>query len=709
VRVGLRISIVCFAVITVIVTAAAVHGPWHFASQANTREMVKQLSDEIVAGVSREINEIFSSAIAAQGTLRRLLMEGAFNIEDRVKREPVFMSFLLANKHFSWVSFGKPNGDFYGARRRDDKNYRLVESIWDPGTRTADRQMMYLKTDGKGDVRPTVAKQRRNTYNATQRQWYKRAVAKPDTNVWTGVYIFASSGIPGLNSAITYRKDGEVVGVVSIAIELERISKYLGTIKSVRSGAAFIINRDGRMIAYKDKAEVTRKRSDSSRLELTPLSQTKSPMLKIASAALGAKDPTAKQKMLQLYTEPGSGKRYFVSLLPLAGQDWFIGTVIPESDFTAAIDANYIKLVAALAVALLLIALLAVWSSRRLFVRPLHRVIAQTDHIARFDLDKVRYIPHRIREIDALSASIVRMSTGLSSFRKFLPAALVQTLLKEGIVAEPVAQRRTVTIMFMDLQGFTANSEQLGHRIAPLLSDYLSAMSHVIHEHGGTIDKFIGDAVMAFWGAPYHNEEHATDACKAALSCLEAMTRLRKQWAEEGKPDMGLRIGINTGRVVVGNIGSEERLNYTVIGDPVNLASRLENANKEFGTSIMIGQHTWELVRYDMVTRKLDEVRLRGREQLVSIYELLDRRNEDGENPAQTVWIDEFETGLREYHAGKLAEAEVRFRRVKERRGDDPPSDRYLEMCATARTAQPDADSKSGVVSLRQDGGDALG
>lgn len=702
-RVGLRISLVCFALATVVVTAAAVHTPWFFASNANTRDLVKQMSDEIVSGVSREVNEIFSSAIAAQRTIRRLLQQSAFEIEDRSKREPIFMSFLLANSHFSWVSFGKPNGDFYGARRRDDMNYRLVESIWDPMTNKATRQMRYLKAE-KGDVRAISYKSRTNTYNATRRQWYRRAVAKPDTNVWTGVYIFASSGVPGLNSAITFRKEGKLVGVVSIAIELQRISQYLGTIRSVRSGAAFIINREGRMIAFKDKAQVTRKKADGGgRLELTPLKATSHPMLRIASAALGG-NPATRQNQLQLFEDPKNGKRYFVNLIPLEGQDWFIGTVVPEDDFTAAINENYIKLAAALAVALLLIGLIAIWASRKLFVKPLHRIIDQTEHISRFELEKVDYVPSRIREIDILSGSIERMSGGLGSFRKFLPATLVRTLLNEGVVAEPNAERRTLTVMFMDLQGFTAISERLGHRVAPLLSDYLSTMSHIIHEHGGTIDKFIGDAVMAFWGAPYHNEEHAADACNAALACQVAMSRLRKKWADQGKPDMGLRIGLNTGRVVVGNIGSEERLNYTVIGDPVNLASRLEGANKEFGTSIMIGQHTWELVRYDMVTRKLDEVQLRGREQTVSIYELLDRRSDDGGNPAQSVWIDEFEAGLKDFRAGRWTEAAVRFRRVKERRGDDPPSDRYLAQCAAHEDDEKKKATNPDVVALRKDG-----
>jgi adenylate cyclase len=707
-RIGLRVSLIAFAIFTVILTAAAVHLPWMFASRANVAEMADQISNEIVAGVSREIEDIFASAIAAQTTIERILEDGVVDIEDQKTRDSLFLAFLLANKHFSWVSFGKPNGDFYGARRRDDINYRLVESKWDPVAKEARRHMQYLVEDGT-DIRRTIAKTKTNEYYAPQRQWYRRAVANPGKNVWTSVYIFASSRKPGLNTARTYFKDGKLVGVVSVAIELERISKYLATIPSVRSGAAFIVDKQGRLLAFKDQSEVTRNVGNSEKLELTPLSEARNPMLKIASAALKTKDGAfAQSSGHHAYKDPVTGRRYFVNLIPLKGRGWYVGTVIPESDFTAAIEANYTKLGIAVGVALILIALAAVWASRQLFVRPLRQITDQTRYISGFELDRVGYHPSRIREIDTLALAVERMSRGLGSFRKYLPTALVRTLLDQGIEAEPSGQRRTLTVLFMDLEGFTAASERMGHRIVPLLSEYLGAMSHIIHEHGGTIDKYIGDAIMAFWGAPQHNDEHAADACRAALACVAAMEKLRADWESQGKPGMRLRIGINTGRVVVGNIGSDERLNYTVVGDPVNLASRLEGVNKTFGTELIVGQHTWELVRYDVVARKLDEVTVRGREEPVGIYEVLDLRGEDPSSP-DDAWIAEFEAGLKRYRDGDVAEATVRFQRTIELRGDDAPSRHYLELCKQVKAEDGGKAGKNpAIVSLRsgEPGGD---
>ncbi|MEQ8698463.1 MAG: cache and HAMP domain-containing protein, partial [Bauldia litoralis] len=455
VRIGLRVSLIAFAVFTVVMTAAAVHLPWMFASRANVSEMADQISNEIVAGVSREIEDIFASAIAAQVTIERILENGTVDIENRTARESLFLSFLLANKHFSWVSFGKPNGDFFGARRRDDINFRLVESKWDPAARSARRHMQYLVEDGT-DIRRTIEKTRTNKYYSPQRQWYVRAVAAPGKNIWTSVYVFASSRKPGLNAARTYMKDDKVVGVISIAIELERISKYLATIPSVRSGAAFIVDKQGRLLAFKDQSAVTRIVSGD-KLELTPLSEAEHPMLKIASGALRSADGGfAQLGGHRTHENPTTGQRYFVNLIPLKGRDWYVGTVIPESDFTAVIEANYQRLIIAGSVALLLIALAAVWASRQFFVRPLRQITDQTRHISNFELDRVRYLPSRIREIDSLALAVERMSRGLGSFRKYLPTALVRTLLDQGIEAEPSGQRRTLTVLFMDLEGFTA-------------------------------------------------------------------------------------------------------------------------------------------------------------------------------------------------------------------------------------------------------------
>jgi adenylate cyclase len=185
------------------------------------------------------------------------------------------------------------------------------------------------------------------------------------------------------------------------------------------------------------------------------------------------------------------------------------------------------------------------------------------------------------------------MANGLAAFRKYLPADLVKLLASAGVEARPGGSVRPMTVLFVDIAGFTGLSERLGDRIVPLLGTYFDAMSREIQAEAGTIDKFIGDAVMAFWGAPAENPDHALAACRAALACQHAIRTLGLT-DDQGRP-LRVRIGINSGSMLVGNIGSDVRLNYTVIGDAVNVASRLEGANKQYGTDIIIGEETRRL------------------------------------------------------------------------------------------------------------------
>lgn len=691
-RVSLKVSLIVISLLTVFLTATSVHLPWFFVSRDNVAIMAQQLNTEIVSGVNREVSSIFESATAAQVTLRDALYDRVIDLEDKRSRDRLFFSVLKAHQHFSWVSFGKPNGDFYGAQRIDEISLRIAESKWSAERNEADRTEDSYVNDGE-QISYTTTKNKVSDYYAPNRSWYRLAVARPGHHVWTDIYVFDVSRKPGLNTAITLedRDSGALVGVISIAIELDRISQYLANLTSLRSGSAFIINQAGNLIAFQDAREVTRPSLTSSLPELKPLADSYHPMLQLAHAGIaeaGLKlDKLATAR--QMVTQDSSGNRYFLTLAPAERTGWLIGTIIPESDFMGPIEANYYRLVLAVLGAVLLVSIMAIIVSRHLFVVPLQRLIGETQKIGHFDLEQVQRISSPLIEIDALSASVEQMSRGLASFRRYLSADLVKTLMDQGVLAELGGERRTMSVMFMDLEGFTTMSERLGHRVVPLLGDYFGAMSSAIQERRGTIDKFIGDAVMAFWGAPHYDEDHPTLVCRAALDCAERMAKLRADWTRRGLPELNLRIGINTGRVVVGNIGSAERLNYTVIGDPVNLASRLEGMNKEFGSTILISQHTWELARYDIVTRRLDAVKVRGREAPVAVYELLAMRDETGNVPPGFEWVALFEKGLDMYAESRWHEAAQQFRLVIQMRGSDAPSQVFLARAEQRIATEP--------------------
>jgi adenylate cyclase len=190
-------------------------------------------------------------------------------------------------------------------------------------------------------------------------------------------------------------------------------------------------------------------------------------------------------------------------------------------------------------------------------------------------------------------------------------------------------ERKTLTVLFSDIRNFTVMSEKLNpEEVVGMLNEYLSAMTEIVFKNSGTLDKFIGDAVMAFWGAPIYQEDHAERAVRCAVEMMEKLHELQEMWRKQNKPVMNIGIGVNTGEMVVGNLGSQQRMAYTVIGDNVNLGSRLEGLNKQYNTHIIISESTYEIVKDKFNCKPLGQVSVKGKEKPVNIFEVL--KTEEG-------------------------------------------------------------------------------
>ena len=211
-----------------------------------------------------------------------------------------------------------------------------------------------------------------------------------------------------------------------------------------------------------------------------------------------------------------------------------------------------------------------------------------------------------------------------STFSKFVSKEVVDELLKNPEKIRLGGERREISVFFSDIRGFTTLSETLSaEELVSVLNEYLSTMTNSLIEYKGTIDKYMGDAIMAFWGAPLPLEEHAYYACIASLVQIEKLKILQKSWEKRKLPYIDIGIGLNTGSAVVGNMGSSYRMDYTCMGDSVNLGSRLEGSNKNYGTKIIISEYTYEKVKDKVYTREIDLVRVKGKNHPVRIYELL--------------------------------------------------------------------------------------
>jgi len=248
-------------------------------------------------------------------------------------------------------------------------------------------------------------------------------------------------------------------------------------------------------------------------------------------------------------------------------------------------------------------------------------------------------------------------------------------------------EKREMTVLFSDIRGFTTLSERmLPEKLAAFMNEYLSPMTRIVFDEKGTLDKYIGDAVMAFWNAPVEQPDHAVRACRAAWAMLQKLEELKAKWRSENYPEFDIGVGINTGTMIVGNIGSDVRVDYTVMGDAVNLGSRLEGTNKEYDTKIILGEGTYPAVKDHVITRRLGAVRVKGKRKPVKIYELRGLGKAEGKEAEA---IAAFEKGLDDYVAQSWDAAEASFKRVLELWPEDPPTRRYLEEIAQLRQFPP--------------------
>ncbi|TGN02339.1 adenylate/guanylate cyclase domain-containing protein [Leptospira dzoumogneensis] len=217
-----------------------------------------------------------------------------------------------------------------------------------------------------------------------------------------------------------------------------------------------------------------------------------------------------------------------------------------------------------------------------------------------------------------------------TTFSKFVSKDVVDELLKNPENLNLGGSKKDITIFFSDIRGFTTMSEKMGpEELVQFLNQYLSEMTEIIIEFKGTIDKYMGDAIMAFWGAPVPLEDHAYYACAASLAQMRRLAVLKEEWKARDLPVMDIGIGLNSGPAVVGNMGSSHRMDYTCMGDTINLGSRLEGSNKEYATNIIISEYTYEKVKDRIIARELDLVKVKGKTKPVRIYELIDLVNEE--------------------------------------------------------------------------------
>ena len=324
----------------------------------------------------------------------------------------------------------------------------------------------------------------------------------------------------------------------------------------------------------------------------------------------------------------------------------------------------------------LLLMPLAYWIAQRIR-SPLSRLEVDMSKVRQFDLGSTPPIRTRVIEINRMVEQLDSMRSGLRSFQKYVPAELVRRLIARGVDAELGGTQQEMTFFMSDVEGFTTLSERLPpDELVHHLGEYLTAVTDSLLDTGATVDQYIGDAVLAFWNAPEPAIDHAQRACHAALAAQVAVARLNRRWEAQGRSvAFKTRIGINTGEAIVGNIGSIDRMSYTVIGDQVNLVSRLEATNKFYGTSILLSEYTQQRVAEQFVTRLVDQLVAYGKSTPIRVYELLGHQGSVTQELLDMV--ADYETAFAHYQRRHFPAAIA----LLERHPDDPPSRVLLTRC----------------------------
>jgi adenylate cyclase len=281
--------------------------------------------------------------------------------------------------------------------------------------------------------------------------------------------------------------------------------------------------------------------------------------------------------------------------------------------------------------------------------------------------------------------SLASMKTSLISFNKFIPQSLIKKLLQKGTEVKLGGSKKDLTMFFSDIANFTSISETMTpEKLVEHLSLYFDELSHIITENNGTIDKYIGDSIMAFWGAPLHDKDQTYNACHTALKCQKRLSELNRQWELEGKPIFKTRIGVHRDDVLVGIIGSREKMNYTLIGDGVNAASRLEGLNKAYGSLILVSENIVSHVEEHFLFRPLDIIAVKGKKKPMHIFELVAQYKEDSTllpTKEQKELCDAFTSAFKLYSLRRFEDALKAFEEIHGHFPHDAATEVFIKRC----------------------------
>ncbi|ARN85352.1 adenylate/guanylate cyclase domain-containing protein [Candidatus Nucleicultrix amoebiphila] len=703
----LYVDIVASFFLLLLITCAAIS--W-YTYQNNSSALIN-IADDLILQTSRASIDKTIDYLEQSRTLTELGTQLITSSKDLNVENKQLLSFMKwGMRSYSFIAslyIGTEDGKFLQVRRLPpNATYRADPAQLLPGgsyyairfvdrsTKGAETEVWsYVDQEGKTLDTETLNKV---MYDHRGRDWYQN-VNQSRSFKWSDIYVFNSSQLPGLTAANPIFSGNQFMGVMAADIEIAVLSGFLRDSKIGKYGKAFIVSSKGEIIAHSHLENTSIVEGNKIRMVL--VNDLKDMTLKMAF-----KEHVNNKKDKFVFQYEGNDYlAYFMAFPGSFNKNWGIGVVAPVDAFIGTAKATNYRILL-MSIIILIVSSLVVLLIAMRIAKPIMTLAEETKKIRSFDLQGDEEVKSSIFEIQVLNEAMVAMRQSMRTFSKFIPKILVSKLIKTGQDMAIGGKSRKATLLFTDVANFTTLSENYPpDKLIIHLSEYFEEITQIIMQSNGIIDKFIGDAVMAFWGAPTPDRAQAIHACVAALKFKKRLLELNRKWKFEGKPELPTRIGIHTGEVIIGNVGSSDRLNYTALGDSVNLASRLEGVNKMYGTEIIISEEVYKEVSAHALARPLDVVAVKGKNRGIKIYELIGLMGDDPvllPTEEQTEFCKLFTKAFQVYLEKRWDEAIRIFQEIVTKFGQDQTAVMYIKRCKEFKKKAPPKDW-DGVVHLK--------
>ncbi len=587
-------------------------------ARANALVLVERFKIEAINNIQRDFDPL-KSMIRSSAEIGNQQQE--FFSDNRALK--YFDSVLQHDKSIVSVYAGLEDGSFRQARRVQP-DFKFHDKTPPEGAQYAYRNIVPTKKSGtmehyaflSADRQEIGTSDKETAYDPRKRPWYV-STAQSGALTMTDPEVFAAGGLIGFTIAAPFYAKGKLLGVAAADMTLDGLSEYLASRKISAGTVSYLLDQRGGVIANSDKAKTYI--NEKGRVELQHITSLQN---ELPATAFSLR-PRNNENMF--FFESG-GKEYVGSITSLPaefGKRWQLFNITPIDDFTGGFQQNNKRLFVFGLIAIFL-QILIIYYLSGIIATPLEKLARKVDRIQELDTETLPSLGSPISEISVLSKAIDTLDSAMKSFASFVPIGLVKQLLESEQKLELGGHSRFLTIFFSDLESFSTLSEECpAQELLLRVSAYLEVVTKAVNQEFGTIDKFIGDGVMAFWGAPTLLEDHAWRSCVAALRIQHEMKRLNSDWEAQGLKPLNVRVGIHSDAVLVGNIGSRERMAYTALGDGVNVAARLEGINKEYGTRVCISHSTYKEAGERLSVRPIDDVAVKGRRSKIKIYEVM--------------------------------------------------------------------------------------